>query len=284
MKEKLPTIILSVILCIGLSLVLYPAVSDWWNSFHQSRAITEYQDAVNQLDQREFEEQLEKAKQYNDNLLKKENYWLQDEWEESIYNGLLDLAGTGVMGYISIPAISVSLPIYHGTDDKVLEKAIGHIEYSSLPIGGESTHTVLSGHRGLPTAKLFSDLDALIVGDIFTLDVLNETLTYEVDKISIVYPSETEGLLITEGQDYCTLVTCTPYSINTHRLLVRGHRIDNAPNQGKVRADARKIYEMVVALGVGIFILVILFIGQLIVGIIRKNLKKRRESNNGTEG
>jgi len=176
---------------------------------------------------------------------------------------LLNLSGSGVMGYVEIPTIQCTLPIYHGTDDSVLSIAIGHLEWTSLPVGGESTHAVLSGHRGLPSAKLFTDLDKLIEGDIFILRILDEILTYQVDKISIVEPKDTEGLMIEEGRDLCTLVTCTPYGINTHRLLVRGHRIENIEESKVIRvtADAVQIDPMVVA---PIALIPILFVFMII--------------------
>lgn len=170
------------------------------------------------------------------------------------------------MGYIEIPSIDCSLPIYHGTEESVLQTAIGHLEWTSLPVGGESTHCVLSGHRGLPSAKLFTNLDKLVEGDVFMLRILDEVLTYEVDQILIVEPQETAELQIVEGQDYCTLVTCTPYGINTHRLLVRGHRIDNMEEAKTVHvtADAVQIEPMIVAPIVAIPILLVLFIALII--------------------
>lgn len=225
MRKHLSTIVLVILLLIGLSLLLYPTVSDYWNSFHQTRAIATYAENVAALDNASYDAIWEAARQYNRNLCSRSNSFLLSEEQKAEYESLLDISGQGVMGYIEIPEIDVSLPIYHGTEDPVLQVAVGHLEWTSLPVGGESTHCVLSGHRGLPSAKLFTDLDKLREGDTFLLRVLDEILTYEVDQILIVEPQDTAALEIVEGQDYCTLVTCTPYGINTHRLLVCGSRI-----------------------------------------------------------
>lgn len=262
MRKHLSTIVLLFILLIGLSLLLYPTVSDCWNSFHQTKAITAYAENVAALDNASYDAIWDAARQYNRNLCSRSNSFLLSEEQKAEYESLLDISGLGVMGYIEIPEIDVSLPIYHGTEDPVLQVAIGHLEWSSLPVGGESTHCVLSGHRGLPSAKLFTDLDKLREGDTFLLRVLDEILTYEVDQILIVEPQDTAALEIVEGQDYCTLVTCTPYGINTHRLLVRGHRIDNIEEVKTVRvtADAVQLEPMLVAPVVAIPMLLILLI------------------------
>ena len=235
MKKHLSTIVLIFVLMAGLSLLLYPTVSDFWNSLHQSRAIAGYDEAVASLDQESYEEYWNQAVAYNERLWHKSSrYYLTDEEQEE-YRSMLNISGNGIMGYIQIPSINVSLPIYHGTDESILQVAVGHIEASSLPVGGESTHCVMSGHRGLPSARLFTDLDQLVEGDIFMLQVLNETLTYQVDQIRIVLPEEIEELDMIRGKDYCTLVTCTPYGINTHRMLVRGIRIDNLEEAAVIR-------------------------------------------------
>ena len=262
MRKHLSTIVLVILLLIGLSLLLYPTVSDYWNSFHQTRAITTYAENVAALDNTSYEALWEAARAYNQELLGRNNGYILSEEQQAEYKSLLDISGQGVMGYIEIPKIDVSLPIYHGTEDPVLQVAIGHLEWSSLPVGGESTHCVLSGHRGLPSAKLFTNLDKLREGDTFLLRVLDEILTYEVDQILIVEPQDTAALEIVEGQDYCTLVTCTPYGINTHRLLVRGHRIDNIEEVKTVRvtADAVQLEPMLVAPVVAIPMLLILLI------------------------
>ena len=260
------TFLLVILLLVGLSLLLYPSVSDYWNSFHSSVAITQYAEQVAGLDEHQYDALWDAAADYNASLLERSNTYLLGDDQKQQYSQLLNVSGTGVMGYIEIPSIQCSLPIYHGTDESVLQVAVGHLEWSSLPVGGESTHCVLSGHRGLPSAKLFTNLDKLVIGDVFLLRVLDEVLTYEVDQILIVEPQETAALKIVEGQDYCTLVTCTPYGINTHRLLVRGHRIDNIPEARTIHvtADAVQIEPMIVAPIAAIPMLLILFIGLMI--------------------
>ena len=262
MRKHLSTILLVFILLIGLSLLLYPSVSDYWNSFHQTRAIATYAENVAKLDNNQYGHLWEEARAYNEALPFRSNPYYLSEEQKAQYESLLDVSGLGVMGYIEIPEIDVSLPIYHGTEESVLQIAVGHLEWSSLPVGGMSTHCVLSGHRGLPSAKLFTNLDKLREGDTFLLRVLDEVLTYEVDQILIVEPQEIDALKIVEGKDYCTLVTCTPYGINTHRLLVRGHRIDNIEQAKTIRvtADAIQIEPMLVAPIVAIPMLLILLI------------------------
>lgn len=278
MKKKgnhLITILLVLIFLLGLSLLLYPAVSDYWNSKHQTRAIAVYSEEVSGLDENQYQALWEAAAAYNASLLERNNAYLLTEEQKAAYEQLLNVSGLGIMGYIEIPSIDCSLPIYHGTEESVLQIAIGHLEWSSLPVGGESTHCVLSGHRGLPSAKLFTNLDKLQEGDVFLLRVLDEVLTYEVDQILIVEPQETGALRIVEGEDLCTLVTCTPYGINTHRLLVRGHRIENAPEARLVRvtADAVQIEPLLVAPIVALPMLLLLLILLL--------LPKRPKNDNG---
>ena len=278
MKKKgnhLITILLVLIFLLGLSLLLYPAVSDYWNSKHQTRAIAVYSEEVSGLDEDQYQALWEAAAAYNASLLERDNAYLLTEEQKAAYEQLLNVSGLGIMGYIEIPSIDCSLPIYHGTEESVLQIAIGHLEWSSLPVGGESTHCVLSGHRGLPSAKLFTNLDKLQAGDVFLLRVLDEVLTYEVDQILIVEPQEIAALQIAEGEDYCTLVTCTPYGINTHRLLVRGHRIENAPEARLVRvtADAVQIEPLLVAPIVALPMLLLLLILLL--------LPKRQKNDNG---
>ena len=278
MKKKgnhLITILLVLIFLLGLSLLLYPAVSDYWNSKHQTRAIAVYSEEVSGLDENQYQALWEAAAAYNASLLERDNAYLLTEEQKAAYEQLLNVSGLGIMGYIEIPSIDCSLPIYHGTEESVLQIAIGHLEWTSLPVGGESTHCVLSGHRGLPSAKLFTNLDKLQEGDVFLLRVLDEVLTYEVDQILIVEPQETGALRIVEGEDLCTLVTCTPYGINTHRLLVRGHRIENAPEARLVRvtADAVQIEPLLVAPIVALPMLLLLLILLL--------LPKRPKNDNG---
>lgn len=265
-KNNLTTMLLVALLLAGLSLLLYPSFSDYWNSLHQSRAIAGYAERVAELDETEYDALWAQAQGYNETLLARKNgYHLSDAQKEA-YEALLNVSGTGVMGYIEIPEINCSLPIYHGTDESILQVAVGHLEWSSLPVGGESTHCVLSGHRGLPSAKLFTNLDRLAAGDVFMLRVLDEVLTYEVDQILIVEPQDVAALAITEGEDYCTLVTCTPYGVNSHRLLVRGHRIENsaASNSIRVTADAMQVEPLLVAPFAALPLLAVLLIVLLI--------------------
>ena len=272
-KRDFSTVILILVFLVGLSLLLYPSVSDYWNSFHQSRAIATYAEKVATIDNDIYARLWEDARAYNQTLVGKQNRFQISEEERETYESLLNVGGNGIIGYIEIAKIGCSLPIYHGTDEGVLQIAVGHIEGTSLPTGGESTHCVVSGHRGLPSAKLFTDLDKLIPGDTFVLRVLDETLTYEVDQILIVEPQELAALEIEEGRDYCTLVTCTPYGINTHRLLVRGHRVANAEEavQVRVTADAIQIEPVLVAPLVAVPMLLILLAALLV-----STRKKRR--------
>ena len=279
MKKHLSTIALILVLLAGVSLLLYPTVSDYWNARHASKAVADYTQNVQALDQDAYDELLAAAEDYNRSLLTRENGFFLTEEQQAQYESLLDISGTGIMGYIEIPSINVSLPIYHGTSDGVLQVAAGHLEGTSLPVGGESTHAVISAHRGLPSAKLFTHLDRLEVGDTFTITVLDRELTYEVDKISIVLPTEVDELKVVDGKDYVTLMTCTPYGINTHRLLVRGRRVET-PDQYKhlrVTAEALKIEPIIVAPIMALPMLLILLIGMLI--STRKPKKTRGEEH-----
>ena len=221
-------------LVVGMFLLAYPSVADYWNSFHQSRAIASYQETVDKLNREEDEKLWNEAVEWNKKLAANYTgpYTLTDS-EMAEYNSILDVTGTGIMGYVTIQKIRVKLPIYHGTDEANLQVAIGHLEWSSFPVGGEDTHCVISGHRGLPSAKLFTDLDKLVEGDTFTITVLTQTITYEVDQILTVLPDDMEALKREEGKDLVTLITCTPYGINSHRLLVRGHRVENEAEDKK---------------------------------------------------
>ncbi len=248
------------ILLAGIAILLYPTFSNWWNNFHQTRAIAGYVEAVANMDAEEYERMWNDAVEYNTNLLSKSNRYNMTDEQRAEYESILDVTGTGIMGYIEIPSIDVSLPIYHGTNESVLQIAIGHIESSSLPVGGIGTHCVISGHRGLPSAKLFTDIDQLQNGDRFLIQVLDRTLTYEVDQIRIVLPSELQDLEIDPNQDYCTLVTCTPYGVNTHRLLVRGHRVDNDVEQANVTAEAIQFEPVIIAPLIAAPLLMILII------------------------
>lgn len=266
MKKHFSTIILIFVFLIGLSLLLYPSLSNYWNSFHASRAVASYSEEVANLDEEEYRKMLEAAKEYNQELFGRGNRYTLSEEQEKEYNSLLNIGGTGIMGYIEIESLGVSLPIYHGTDEAVLQIGVGHLDWTSLPVGGEGTHCVISGHRGLPSAKLFTNLDQMSVGDTFVLRVLDEVLTYEVDQIRIVEPKDTEDLQIEQGKDLCTLVTCTPYGINTHRLLVRGHRVENAiaSKLAHVTSDAVQIEPLIIASIIAVPLLLLLLMKLLI--------------------
>lgn len=265
MKRNKANIILVAVFAVGLALLLYPSVSDYWNSFHQSRAIMSYAEHVAAIDDAQYERILAEAQAYNQALLGKTNRYTLTEAEQAVYESQLAVSSDAVMAYINIPSIKCTLPIYHGVDEGALQSGVGHIPGTSLPVGGPGTHCVLSGHRGLPSAKLFTNLDKLVEGDVFMLQVLDETLTYEVDQILIVEPEQMSALAIEEGQDYCTLVTCTPYGINTHRLLVRGHRIENlADDDMRITADALQLEPVLVAPLVAAPILLLLLIWLLI--------------------
>ena len=224
--NRVMTLLLVLALLAGLFLLLYPTVSDYWNSLHQTRTITSYAVNVAQLDRTEYEEMWAAAQRYNRTLPKRENAFALTEEQKREYESLLNASGNGVMGIVEIPKNGCARPIYHGTDEAVLQAAVGHLEWTSLPVGGSGTHCVLSGHRGLPNATLFTDLDQLEPGDTFTLHVLSRALTYTVREILVVEPEDTQALNIVPGEDLCTLMTCTPYGINTHRLLVRGTRTE----------------------------------------------------------
>lgn len=277
-KGKWSTVLLIVILIAGLSLLLYPSFADYWNSFTQSRAIASYVDMITDLNQEDYSHIWQEAVAYNRSLLDRDVTFVQTDAQAQQYTKLLNLADSGIMGYVEIPSIDVQLAIYHGTEEGILQTAVGHLDWTSLPTGGESTHCVLSGHRGLPSARLFTDLDKLAVGDYFMLNILDEVLTYEVDQIRIVEPYDTQELLIREGKDLCTLVTCTPYGVNSHRLLVRGHRVDNMEKAQDVRltADAMVIEKMVVVP----FVLAPILLLMLIVLLISTRKKRNRRKDN----
>lgn len=274
------TVFLVLLLLAGVSLLLYPSLSDYWNSMHQTRAIASYAETVSQLDTAQYDEMWKAAQDYNRSLAQRETAFALTDEQKAAYESLLDVSGLGVMGYIEIPEIDCSLPIYHGTEESVLQVAVGHLEWSNLPVGGEGTHCVLSGHRGLPSAKLFTNLDKLAVGDTFLLRVLDEVLTYEVDQILIVEPEQVDALGIVPGEDYCTLVTCTPYGINTHRLLVRGHRVENTPEAARmhVTANATQFDPLLVAPVLAIPVLLLL----LMILLVPKRRRKSREDKNDT--
>lgn len=262
LKRNASTVFLLLILIAGLSLMLYPSLANWWNTRTFNNEITQYSVSVAKQDTTELDHLMEKAEAYNRELATTGNrFYTLEEADMENYRAQLSLGASSMMGYLTIPAIKVSLPIYHGTDENALSAGVGHLEGTSLPIGGSSTHSVLSGHRGLPSARLFTDLDKLVVGDTFYMEVMGRTVTYEVDQILIVLPEDTADLKIFEGEDYCTLVTCTPYGVNSHRMLIRGHRVDNL-QQGEQRiiADALVIRPVMVAPFVAAPILVVLLI------------------------
>lgn len=265
LKRNWSTILLGMVFAVGIGLLLYPTVSDWWNSFHQTQAIVDYNETVDAMKEEEYEAFLTEAEEFNEWLKANHSGYSFDEEEEAYYDSVLDITGTGIMAYLEIAKIDVYLPIYHGTSDSVLQAGIGHLEGSSLPIGGTGTHAVLSGHRGLTSARLFTDLDELEVGDTFIIHLLDEILTYEVDQILIITPTETGALAVDPEEDYVTLMTCTPYGINTHRLLVRGHRVENESSVN-VTADAVQVDATVVAWLIAAVILAVLFIAVMVRG------------------
>lgn len=274
-KVSKSTIVLIIILLVGFSVMLYPIFSNWWNSHTQSRAIANYEQALSEIDYNHYDEILAEAHEYNEKLSQIyspfENY---DQIEG--YEDILNITGTGIIGYITIPTIKVELAIYHGTSEGVLNIAAGHLEGSSLPVGGANTHAVISAHRGLPSAKLFSDLDKLYIGDTFTITILGEVLTYEVEEILIIEPTEVDKLAIIPDGDYVTLMTCTPYGINTHRLLIRSHRIETAyKSNAKVVADATQVDPMLVVPVIASPLLIGLIIFWIFGGKKRKKINPR---------
>ena len=266
--------IAGIIFLTGLSLLLYPSISNLWNARHQTQVVAEYTKRMESLEDTEKEKALTKAAQYNEALCQDTGRFTPSQEMSAWYRSLLDADKTGMMGYITIPEIKCKLPLYHGVEDAVLQVGIGHLEGSSLPIGGASTHCVLSGHRGLPSAKLFTELDKLQKGDIFLLHVYDQVLTYEVDQIHIVEPGDYGPLKIEEGQDLCTLLTCTPYGINTQRLLVRGKRIKNRAGEDvRVTSDAAKMNTVVVAAGLAV---PLLFISFIVVDLTGRGFGKKK--------
>lgn len=271
------TILLVAIFFVGLCVLLYPTVSDFWNEKRQSQAIINYDDLIVDLTPEDYSEYFSNADSYNQKIRNMSFPFLNHKDIADDYYSTLDVNGDGMMGYITIEKIKVQLPIYHGTSDKVLNSAVGHVEGSSLPVGGESTHAVMSAHRGLPSAKLFTNLDKVEVGDVFTIRILDRTITYQVDQILIVLPEETDNLNIVPGEDYCTLVTCTPYGINTHRMLVRGTRIENIEPEKVINVitEAYKIEPLIVTPAVAAPMLGMLLVALLIKSGKGKNKKKK---------
>lgn len=258
-RLKLATKILIAVCFIGLAILAYPKFANYWNESHSTKMIAGYSDALNKLSEDKNREMWTNAVKYNQEIASLPNQRLMSVERKQQYEVVLNVDGNGVMGFIDIPKIGVSLPLYHGTSSNVLQVAVGHIEWTSLPVGGVGTHCAVSGHRGLPSAKLFTDLNKLREQDTFTINVLNQVLTYEVDQIRTVLPNETDGILIEEGMDYCTLITCTPYGINTHRLLVRGHRIENTQKGATVISEAVLVDQLIVAFYLAVPLIFILF-------------------------
>ena len=270
MKNKLFTTLIFIVMLSGLTLLLYPTLSDFINNVSRAKDINTYAESVSEIDSEEYQKMWDAAVDYNTRLARMPAHWKLTDDEMKEYESLLDVAGRGIMSTIEIPKLGVSLPVYHGTGVDVLQIAIGHLEGTSLPVGGKSTHCVVSGHRGLPSAKLFSNLDQLEKGDRFTVCTLGQALCYEVDDISIVLPYDTQKLQIVQGEDLCTLMTCTPYGVNTHRLLVRGHRVDDSKSEVRVTADALQIDPLIVAP-----VLAVPFLIAIIVAIIVYQRKRK---------
>lgn len=262
MKKDGVNIVLVLVFIVGLSVVLYPSVSNYWNSRNQSKAIATYNDTVESMTQEDYDQLFEAAEEYNRRLLELDDPYLNFNLIEG-YEDILDVSGTGIMGYITINKIGTELPIYHGTSEGVLQVGVGHVEGTSLPVGGTGTHSVVSAHRGLPSARLFTDLDELEEGDTFEITVLNRTLTYQVEQVQIVLPQEVDKIEVDPKEDYCTLLTCTPYGINSHRLLVTGTRVGEAENSRYVSADASLVNTSIVALVIAITTLFIILLAFL---------------------
>ncbi|MBP3380345.1 MAG: class C sortase [Ruminococcus sp.] len=269
---KISTIILIIILLVGLSVMLYPTVSNWWNERVQTKAIANYNEVIAEMDTGETERLINEAHQYNEQLVGLYAPFINYEQIPG-YEDILNISGTGIMGYITIPAIHAEFSIYHGTSEEVLNVAAGHLQGSSFPVGGSDTHAVISAHRGLPSAKLFTDLDKMVEGDIFTITILDQVYTYEVEKILTVKPEEVDKIEIIPGGDYVTLMTCTPYGVNTHRLLLRSHRIETVYDEVKnvrVNPDASQVDPMlVVPVIFGVFV-ILLIVYWIISGRMRR--------------
>lgn len=271
---KISTIILIIILLVGLSVMLYPTISNWWNERVQTRAIATYNENVAKMDTGETERLIEEARRYNEQLVGLYAPFINYDQIPG-YEDILDISNTGIMGYITIPVIHAEFSIYHGTSEEVLNVAAGHLQGSSFPVGGSDTHAVISAHRGLPSAKLFTDLDKMVEGDTFTITILDQVYTYEVEKILTVKPEEVDKIEIIPGGDYVTLMTCTPYGVNTHRLLLRSHRIETVYDEVKnirVNPDASQVDPMlVVPIIFTVFVLLL-----IIYWIISGRLKRTR--------
>ena len=282
MRSRKIWIILTIGFLVGISVLLYPAFSNYWNSKTQSRAIVNYESVLEYLEPEDYSAMFQAAYDYNE-ALRAIEFPLRDYEQVPGYYDILKLEGTSIIGYVKIAKIGVELPVYHGTSDTVLNQGVGHLEGSSLPVGGESTHSVMSAHRGLPSAKLFTDLDRLELGDTFQITVLDQVLTYQVDQVKVITPREIDDLQIVEGKDYCTLFTCTPYGINTHRLLVRGIRIETIKEKPVIYVanEAFRIEPLLVTPAVAAP-MVLLFLIHLMVKYREPPKKKEGASNHGT--
>ncbi len=289
MRKKLPTILFALLFVVGFGILIYPTVADQWNTYRQSQLISNYDEVVSQMTEENFDEAWAAARGYNQtferNSLLTDVFGIDkaDDVKETEYWQLLNVAGDGVMGYLTIPKINIKLAIYHGTDDDVLQTGVGHLNGTKLPVGGEGNHSVLSAHRGLPSAKLFTDIDQLERGDRFYLHILDEDMAYEVDRVIPMIDKDDfdaleEALQVEPGQDYVTLFTCTPYGVNSHRLLVRGHRVpydgelESTPVESMVQA-IQNYYMLYLLLGLGVTSLVIL--------IMRSYFSRRRVTGTG---
>ena len=277
MKKKIPGILFGLLFLIGFGILVYPTVADQWNTYRQSRLISSYEDRIQEMEPEDFTAEWEKARAFNDTLTQNSIYGdvfgeEDQELEDTDYWQILNVGGDGVMGYLSIPKINIKLSIYHGTSDEVLQTGVGHLNGTKLPIGGESTHSVLAAHRGLPSARLFTDIDQMKKGDKFYIHVLDETLAYQVDQILDMVDKDDsdtleKALQIEEGKDQVTLFTCTPYGVNSHRLLVRGTRV---PYEGEEEVSSTAVdtmleavqnyYMLYLILGLSVTLLIILFL------------------------
>lgn len=277
-KLNLTTVLLVLIFLAGLSLMLYPTISNYVNSRAQARVIAAYRQDLDELDAESRARMISQASGYNKALLNRDNDFSLTPQLQQQYEALLDISGNGVMGYIEIPCIDCTLPVYHGTQEDILQQAAGHVEWSSLPVGGENTHCVISGHRGLPSAELMTHIDRLRIGDRFYLNVLNQTLEYRVDQIKVVLPEDASYLTIEDGKDLVTLVTCTPYGVNSHRLLVRGARVlDGTVHAGPLYVGNEvEAVSLVYVLPVALLILVAATFGVLGLGRLLRKRKKER--------
>ena len=285
MRKHKTVIFLTLGFLVGICILLYPAFSSYWNSKTQSRAITNYESVLENLKPEDYAAIFENAHAYN-KALYETDFPLTDYPDVPGYNDTLCITGNDMIGYLKIDRIGVELPIYHGTSDSVLSRGVGHLQGSSLPVGGENTHSVMSAHRGLPSAKLFTDLDRMEIGDTFQIVVLDQVLTYQVDQIKVITPRELSDLQIVEGMDYCTLFTCTPYGINTHRLLVRGVRIETMKEKPAlyVSNEAFRIEPLLVTPAVAAPMLLVLLIHLLVkYREPPKNTQQTKKEEGGTE-